>query len=152
MVNRIFSVRKFIEPMLGAFLIVLPFLKNSYRPASDIAFLIDIYLRLKRIEHKWGIRYFFIYAKAGWCHRLEVLLFKIKSVSCQWFKNLCSEIQEMSLFSKLILMANLEDLNNILMCFFLGKFISKRHEYLQKFEKFNSNLWIYILFLTTHAI
>ena len=69
--------RNFLDPMIVAFLIVLPFFKNSYRPASDMTFLIDIYLRLKRTEHKWDIRFFVICAKAGWCHRLEILLFKI---------------------------------------------------------------------------
>ena len=50
---------------------------SCYRPASGMTFLNDIYLRLKRTEHKWGTRYFVISAKACWCHRLEVLLFKI---------------------------------------------------------------------------
>ena len=104
--------------MIGAFLIVLRFLKNSYRPVSDMTFLTDIYLRLKIIEHKWGIGYFVICAKAGWCYRLEVLLFKIQSASHQWFKKLSSEIYEVSLFSKLILLTNLEDLNKILMFLF----------------------------------
>ena len=46
----------------------------------------------------------------------------------------------MSLFSKLIVLTNLEDLTNILMCFFLGKFISKIHEYSEKSEKFEIDL------------
>ena len=37
----------------------------------------DIYLRVKKTEHMWDIRYFSICAKADWCHRLEVFLFEI---------------------------------------------------------------------------
>ena len=68
-----FSVKKSI----GAFLIVFLFIKNSYRPASDMTYFIDIYLRVKRTEHKGDIRYFIICAKADWCHRIEALLFEI---------------------------------------------------------------------------
>ena len=50
----------------------------------------------------------------------------------------------MSLFSKLILLTNLEYLIDILICFFLGKFIPEIHE-------FNSSLRMHIL-LATHAI
>ena len=47
-----FSVKKLLESMTGAFLIVFPFLKNSYTPVSDMTCFIDIYLRVKRTEHK----------------------------------------------------------------------------------------------------
>ena len=46
----------------------------------------------------------------------------------------------MSLFSKLIVLTNLEDLTNILMCFFLGKFIPKIHEYSEKSENLKLTL------------
>ena len=65
-------------------------------------------------------------------------------------KKQCLEIQEMSLFSKLMLLTIVEHLTNILMCFLLGKFLSEIHEYLQKSEKFS--LWMHILLLATHAI
>ena len=42
----------------------------------------------------------------------------------------------MSLFLKLLPLTNIEDLKDILMCFFLGKFISEIQEYSQKSEKF----------------
>ena len=67
-------------------------------------------------------------------------------------KKQCSEIEEMSLFSKWIVLTNLEYLTDILMCFFLGKFISEIHEYSQKSEKFNSSLWMHILLLAIHTI
>ena len=51
-VNREFSLKKFLESMIGAFQIVVPFYKNSYRPTSDMTCFTDIYLRVKRIEHK----------------------------------------------------------------------------------------------------
>ena len=54
----------FCENSIGAFLIVFLFIKNSYRPASDMTYFIDIYLRVKRTEHKGDIRYFIICAKA----------------------------------------------------------------------------------------
>ena len=41
---------------------------------------------------------------------------------------------EMSLFSKLIPLTTLDDLTDILMCFFLGKFIREIYEYSQKSE------------------
>ena len=44
-VDQKFSVKKFLDSMLGAFLIVLSFFKNNYRPASDKTSFIDIYLR-----------------------------------------------------------------------------------------------------------
>ena len=44
-VNRIFSVKKLLDSMIGAFLIVFPFSKKSCRPASDITCLTDIYLK-----------------------------------------------------------------------------------------------------------
>ena len=47
----------------------------------------------------------------------------------------------MSLFSKLILLINLGYLTDILMCFFLGKFISEIYEYSQKSEKFSKSLY-----------
>ena len=50
--------------IIGAFIIVFPLFKNSYRPASDMTCFTDIYLRVKRTEHKLGIRYFVICAKA----------------------------------------------------------------------------------------
>ena len=51
-VNQGFSLKKFLESMIGAFQIVFPFYKNSYRPASDMTCFTDIYLRVKRTEHK----------------------------------------------------------------------------------------------------
>ena len=51
-VNQRFSLKKFLESMIGAFLIVFPFFKNSYRPASDMTCFNEIYLRVKRTEHK----------------------------------------------------------------------------------------------------
>ena len=48
----------------------------------------------------------------------------------------------MSLFSKSILLINLGYLTDILMCFFLGKFISEiPTEYSQKSEKFSKSLY-----------
>ena len=47
-VNRRFSVKKFLDSMIGAFLMVFPCFKNSYRPVSDMTFFTDIYLRVKR--------------------------------------------------------------------------------------------------------
>ena len=44
-VDRRFSVKR--DSMIGAFLIVFLFFKNSYRPASDMTCFTDIYLRLK---------------------------------------------------------------------------------------------------------
>ena len=73
-------VRKFLDSMIDAFLIVLPFFKNSNKRASDMTCFIDINLGLRWAEHKWGIRYFVICAKAGWRHRLEVLLLIWKPV------------------------------------------------------------------------
>ena len=46
----------------------------------------------------------------------------------------------MSVFLKLITLENLEDLTNILMCFFSGKFISEINDYSKKSQKFNSSL------------
>ena len=45
-------LKKLLDSTIGAFLIVFPFLKNSYTPISDMTCFIDIYLRLKRAEHK----------------------------------------------------------------------------------------------------
>ena len=44
-VTQRFPVKK--DSMIGAFLIVFLFFKNSYRPASDMTCFTDIYLRLK---------------------------------------------------------------------------------------------------------
>ena len=63
-VDRRFSVKKFLDSILDAFIIVFPYFKNSYRPASDMTCSTDIYLRVKRTEHKLGIRYFVICSKA----------------------------------------------------------------------------------------
>ena len=41
-VGQRFYVKKFLDSMIVAFLIVLPFFKNNYRPASDMACFIDI--------------------------------------------------------------------------------------------------------------
>ena len=168
--------------MTITFLIVLPFFKNSYRPASDMTFLTDIYIKVKTTEHKWGIRCFVICTKAGWCYRLEG----------------CSEIQTMNLYSKLILLT-LEFYGHFLWMGFnclMARATSRRQftfyhhwvleipgthfsdlgrmkgwvdlgatqwfcvrfwknlfpKYSQKSEKFNSRLWIYILLLVTHTI
>ena len=53
-----------LDSMIGPFLIFLPFFKKSRRPASDMNCFNDIYLRVKRTDHKSGIRYFVISAKA----------------------------------------------------------------------------------------
>ena len=42
---------KLLDSMIDASL-VFPFLKNSYRPASDMTCFIDMHLRVKRTEHK----------------------------------------------------------------------------------------------------
>ena len=126
-VDRRFFVKKFLDSITGAFIIVFPYFKNSYRPATDMTCFTDIYVRVKT-EYKLGIRYFVICTKADWWHRLNLFkIFEIELVSLQQ----CLEIQEMSLFSKLILLTNLEYLSDIFMCFFLGKFISEIHEYSQ---------------------
>ena len=65
-VNRRFSIKKFLDSIIGAFIIVFPFLKNNYKPASDMTCFTDSYLTVKRTEHKWGIRYFVICEKADW--------------------------------------------------------------------------------------
>ena len=78
------------------------------------------------------------------------MLFEM-SIFLQLFKKQCSEILEMSMFSKLVLLTNLQYLTNILICFLLEKFISKIHEYLQKSENL-IQVCEYLLFLATHAI
>ena len=75
--DREFSLKKFLDFMIGAFQIVFQFFNNSFKPAPNMTYFIDIYLRLKRAEHQWSIRYFVIFAKAERCHRLEVLVFEI---------------------------------------------------------------------------
>ena len=67
-----FSVKKFLNSIVDAFIMVFPYFKNSYRLASDMTCFTDIYLRVKRTEHKLGIRYFVICAKADWWHRLNL--------------------------------------------------------------------------------
>ena len=120
-VNWRLSVKKLLKSMIGAFLIVFPFLKNSYSPVPDMMCFIDIYLRVKRTEHKWGITYFVLFL-GDWCLGLEILLFEIWSDSFRWFIS-GNFPPVMSLFSKLILLTNLENLTDISMCFFSGKFI-----------------------------
>ena len=51
-VNGRFSLKKFFESIIGAFLIVFLFFKNTYRPTSDMTCFTGIYLRGKRTEHK----------------------------------------------------------------------------------------------------
>ena len=51
--------------MKSAFLIVFPFFKNSYRPASEMTCFTDIYLRVGRKEHKGDMKHFVICAKAN---------------------------------------------------------------------------------------
>ena len=149
-VNWRLSVKKLFKSMIDAFLIVFSFLKNSYSPVSDMSCFIDIYLRVKRTKHKWGITYFVIFL-GDWCLRLEVLLFKIQSDSFRWF--ISGNFSPVTrLFSKLILLTIIEDLTDILMSFFSGKFISEIYEYSQKSEKFSSSLWMYILLPAIHVI
>ena len=64
-VDKRFSMKKFSDSMIGAFLIVSHFLRKAIdRPASDMTCFTDIYLRVKRTEHKQDIRHFVICAKA----------------------------------------------------------------------------------------
>ena len=71
-VSRRFSVKKFWDSI-----IVFPFFKNSYRPASDMTCFTDIYLRVKRAEHKLSIKYF--------CHLCKGrLMTQIKSFLNFW--------------------------------------------------------------------
>ena len=50
-VDRRFSVKEFLDSMIGAFQIVLPFFKNNYRPAPDMTCFTDVCLRAKSREH-----------------------------------------------------------------------------------------------------
>ena len=60
--------------------------------------------------------------------------------SCEYhYKAVLGNIRNKLRFSKLILLTYLEHITNILMCFFLGKFISEIHKYSQKSEKFISS-------------
>ena len=63
-VDKRFSVKKFLDSIVDALIIVFPYFINSYRPTSDMACFTDINLRVKRTEHELGIRYFIICAKA----------------------------------------------------------------------------------------
>ena len=51
-VDRRFSVNNFLDSMIGAFLMVFPSFKKSCRPASDMTCFTDVYLKVKRKEHK----------------------------------------------------------------------------------------------------
>ena len=62
--NGRFSVKRFLDFLIDAFLIVFPYFKDSYRPASDVNCFTNIYLRIRRTEHKLRMRYFVICAKA----------------------------------------------------------------------------------------
>ena len=136
----------------------LPFTKILYKTYKIFSLWQTIFLATDRFFCK----VFFVSKFGPWfCHLCKgrlmsqirgILLFVILSTYLQWFKKQCSEIWEISLFSKLIQLTNLEFLTNILMSFFLGKFISEIDEYPQKSEKFSSILWMHILLPTTHAI
>ena len=63
------------DSMIGALLIVLPFFKNSFRPACDMTCFTDICIKTKWTEHKRGIKYFHCkkYRNFTWFPGMEIL-------------------------------------------------------------------------------